>query len=131
MCFRGAIRMPADEPATRIASLLPLPPRDYLILFALVDGPRHGHGILKEVEAGSAGVLFDPANLYRSLRKLDRDGFVVEVTDHTGGVARPIRRRYRLTKLGRAVLTAEARRLTRLADAARARRLVSASEGVE
>jgi PadR family transcriptional regulator, regulatory protein PadR len=122
--------MPADETAAQVASRLPLPPRDYLILFALVDGPRHGHGILKLIEAGSAGVLFDPANLYRSLRKLNRDGFVVEAPDHAP-VSRPIRRRYRLTKLGRAVLTAEARRLTTLADAARARRLVSASQGIE
>jgi PadR family transcriptional regulator, regulatory protein PadR len=122
--------MPVYETAARVAFLLPLQPRDYLILFALVDGPRHGHGILKSVESGSAGVLFDPANLYRSLRKLDRDGFVVEATDHAP-VSGPIRRRYRLTKLGRAVLTAEARRLATLADAARARRLVSAPQGIE
>ncbi len=122
--------MPADETATRVASLLPLPPRDYLILFALVDGPRHGHGILKSVEAGSGGVLFDPANLYRSLRKLHRDGLLIEATDRTS-VSRPIRRRYKLTPLGRAVVTAEARRLAMLADAARARRLVSAPQGIE
>jgi PadR family transcriptional regulator PadR len=122
--------MPDAESAARIASLLPVPPRDYLILFALVDGPRHGHGILKAVESGSAGVLLDPANLYRSLRKLDRDGFV-EATDRAAQVSRPIRRRYRLTKLGRAVLTAEARRLTALAAAARARKLVSAPQGIE
>src|ERR1700683_1202672 len=108
--------MPAHETAARVASLLPVAPRDYLILFALVDGPRHGHGILKAVESESAGVLLDPANLYRSLRTLDRDGFV-EATDRAAQVDRPIRRRYRLTKLGRAVLTAEARRLTRLTDA--------------
>jgi DNA-binding PadR family transcriptional regulator len=123
--------MSADETAARVASLLPVPPRDYLILFALVDGPRHGHGILKSVESGSAGVPLDPANLYRSLRKLDRDGFVVEATDRATPASRPIRRRYRLTKLGRAVLTAEARRLTALAAAARARRLVSAAQGIE
>src|SRR5579863_127549 len=117
--------MPADQTATRIASLLPLLPRDYLILFALVDGPRHGHGILKSVEAGSAGVLFDPANLYRSLRKLHRDGLLIEATDRAP-VSRPIRRRYKLTPLGRAVVTAEAHRLATLADAARARRLVPA-----
>jgi DNA-binding PadR family transcriptional regulator len=121
--------MPAHETtAARVASRLPLPPRDYLILFALVDGPRHGHGILKAVEAGSAGVLLDPANLYRSLRKLERDGSVLEATDRTAAVIGPPRRCYRLTSLGRAVLTAEARRLTTLADAARARRLVSAPE---
>jgi DNA-binding PadR family transcriptional regulator len=122
--------MPANETATRVASLLPLAPRDYLILFALVDGPRHGHGILKSVEAGSAGVPFDPANLYRSLRKLHRDGVLVEATAKVPPT-RPIRRYYRLTTLGRAVLSAEARRLTALADAARARKLVSAAHGIE
>jgi DNA-binding PadR family transcriptional regulator len=118
----------SDRPrprAAHAAAHLPLPPRDYLILFSLVDEARHGHAILKAIEAHADGVPFDPANLYRSLHKLERDGLVIE-TDAPGGVsAGPPRRAYRLTRLGRAVLTAEADRLARLADLARARRLVS------
>jgi DNA-binding PadR family transcriptional regulator len=59
------------------------------------------------------------------LRKLERDGLVIETAGRERDAAGPPRRLYRLTKRGRAVLVAEADRLVRLADAARARRLVS------
>jgi DNA-binding PadR family transcriptional regulator len=109
----------------RVPGLLPLQPRDYLILFALSDGPLHGHGLLKAVEAEAGGVLFDPANLYRLLRKLERD----EMVEERPAAARDEnsrRRRYALTGLGRQVLLAESERLAHLADAARARKLVRA-----
>jgi len=122
--------MPSGLAPTQVAAHLPLSPREYLILFALVDGARHGHGILKSMEAQSDGVIFDPANLYRSLRKLERDGLVVETARRDQEAGGPPRRFYRLTRLGRAVLAAEATRLARLADAARARRLVSPAGGV-
>lgn len=114
----------SSPPAADVKQFLPVPPRDYLVLFALAEGPAHGYGILKAIESGSGGVPFDPANLYRSLRKLARDGLVVE----TGERDRPSAgapRRYRLTAVGRRVLAAEAKRLASLADAARARRLLS------
>lgn len=109
---------------SRAAALLPLQPRDYLILLALADGALHGHGLLKAVEAQAGGVIFDPANLYRLLRKLERDALVHEVVD-TDQHADTRRRQYALTPLGRAVLVAESGRLARLADAARARKLVT------
>jgi DNA-binding PadR family transcriptional regulator len=117
--------MPASPTVADVQALLPLPPRDYLVLFALADGAVHGYGILKAIESGSGGVPFDPANLYRSLRKLTRDGLVVEAAGRERGEAGGPGRRYRLTPLGRRVLIAEARRLASLADAARARHLVS------
>jgi DNA-binding PadR family transcriptional regulator len=114
--------------AADVAAHLPLAPRDYLILFALTESARHGHGILKSVESQSDHVPFDPANLYRSLQKLQRHGLIAE-TDDDEPAAGPPRRCYELTRLGRAVLTAEAHRLTRLADLARARRLVAPPRG--
>jgi len=110
--------------------MLPLQPRDYLILFALVDGERHGHAILEAVESQAGGVVFDPANLYRSLRKMRRQGLVEEAAERRAGQhgGRP-RRFFGLTELGRAVLSAEAERLAQLADAARAKRLVPKSRG--
>jgi DNA-binding PadR family transcriptional regulator len=85
---------------SHVDELLPLQPRDYLILLGLADGEVHGHGILKVMEEHSGGVLFDPANLYRSLRKLERDGLVAEVEDPPPSEdARP-RRYYQLTELG-------------------------------
>ncbi len=116
--------MSSERPNRNTDGLLPLLPRDYLILFALADGELHGHGILKSVEEQSGGVVFDPANLYRSLRKLERSGQVREVEELATTDDRRRRRYYRLTSLGSEVLIAEAGRLVRLADAARARNLV-------
>ena len=114
----------AQSSADRITSLLPLAPRDYLILFALIDGPLHGHGMLKVVESAAGGVVLDPANLYRSLRKLQRDELLVETRASGKAADAGTRRSFALTKLGRAVLAAEAHRLAELADAARRRKLV-------
>ena len=108
----------------RAVALLPLQPRDYLILLALSDGPLHGHGLLKAVEAQAGGVIFDPANLYRLLRKLERDELVNEVRDKSRGIE-PRRRTYALTALGRSVLVAESDRLAHLTEAARRRKLIS------
>lgn len=114
----------------RIAAFLPLPPRDYLILFALVDGGLHGHAILKALEAQAGSVVIDPANLYRTLRKMERDGLVLE--EGRGSRRAEGRRRvYTLTPLGRGTLKAEAMRLAQLADSARVRKLVPASSGLK
>lgn len=118
--------MPSPPDGT-VAALLPLQPRDYLILLALVDEPLHGHGLLKAVEQQAGGVVFDPANLYRLLRKLERDQLVQEVKP--GVKAESRRRQYALTSLGRSVLMAESERLARLAETARARKLVTHRTG--
>lgn len=110
-----------------IQTFLPLAPREYLVLLALAEGPAHGYAILKTIESASGGLPFDPANLYRSLRKLTRDGMVAEAPDRAGDTQGAPRRQYSLTPTGRQVLRAESTRLARLADAARALRLVSRS----
>lgn len=98
--------MDATEP-------LPLSPRDLLVLLALTDGPLHGYGIVKAVEERSeAKVLLDPANLYRTLRRMRRDGWVEEVDEPDPEDAR--RRNFRLTPEGRAVVRAEVERLERV-----------------
>lgn len=106
-------------------SQIPMKPRDYLILFSLSAGERHGYGIVKDVEAQSGGqVRLDPANLYRAVRRLVRDGLVRE-TDAAEDTGADERRRYfAITGLGREVLRLEAARLAALADAARARQLI-------
>ena len=96
---------------------LPLSPRDLLVLLVLGDGPLHGYGILKAVEERSrSGVLLDPANLYRTLRRMRRDGWIEEVED-----ADPAGRRrvFRITRLGRRVAVAEVARLERVVAWAR------------
>ena len=92
----------------------PLAPRDLLILAVLAEGPLHGYGIIKAVEDRSTeGVLLDPANLYRALRRMKRDGWIEEA----GRKGRDARRRsFSLTPAGRTVLGAEVRRLELLLE---------------
>ena len=98
---------------------LPLAPRDLLILAVLAEGPLHGYGIVKSVEARSdSGVLLDPANLYRVLRRMRTRGWIEE--DRPSGPARaggspdPRRRTYSITSRGKEVLAAEVARLEHL-----------------
>lgn len=93
----------------------PLAPRDLLVLSALAGGPLHGYGIIKAVESESeSGTLLDPANLYRVLRRMERDGWVEEAPDAVGEDGDGRRRAYRLTGRGRGLLRAEVERLARL-----------------
>jgi DNA-binding PadR family transcriptional regulator len=109
---------------------LPLSPRDFLILLALAEGPLHGYGILAAVERrGGDEVRLDPANLYRSLKRLRRDGMVEEADPPSPTPAPPEQRRYfRLTDHGRQVAAAEAERLAWLARVAREVRLIGEEE---
>jgi len=100
-----------------IARHLPLAPRDLLILAVLAEGPLHGYGIIKAVEERSrSGVLLDPANLYRTLRRMRKAQWLEEVEDD-GDDER--RRTFAVTGLGRRVLAAEVERLERLLGQAR------------
>ena len=111
-------------------SQIPLNPRDYLILFALVSEERHGYGIVKQVEADSHGqVSLDPANLYRAVKRLIRDGMLAEGDKRPAPDAGDQRRRYyAITAFGREVVALEAARLATLADAARAESLIPGPE---
>jgi DNA-binding PadR family transcriptional regulator len=110
-------------------SLLPLNPNDYLILFTLVAGERHGYGIVKEVEKESRGrIRIDPANLYRSMKRLTRDGLVKDADCRPAAEAQGERRRYyAITDFGRRVVTLEASRLAELVEAGRDRKLIPES----
>ncbi len=81
-----------------------------MILAVLSEGPLHGYGIIKAVEARSeSGVLLDPANLYRVLRRM-RELEWLEDADNDA-----LRRRvHRITPTGATVLGAELDRLQRL-----------------
>lgn len=94
---------------------LPLAPRDLMILAVLAEAPLHGYGLVKAVESrSSSGVLLDPANLYRVLRRMRALEWIEEAEDDEER-----RRTYRITGAGRAVLVAELARLERLLAQAR------------
>lgn len=95
---------------------LPLAPRDLLILVTLVEGPSHGYGLIKAVEERSeSGVLLDPANLYRVLRRMRELGWIEEEEGRDDSR----RRVHRITQRGRAIVAAELARLERLLGQAR------------
>jgi DNA-binding PadR family transcriptional regulator len=97
----------------------PLKPADFHILLALAEGPCHGYGIMKEVERESNGdVRLEIGSLYRLLARMLDSGLLEEVD----GDER--RRYYRLSRLGRRVLKAEAERLAGLVELFRARKLL-------
>ena len=111
-------------------SMLPLNPREFLILFALVEGELHGYGLVKALEQQSGGdVHIDPANLYRLIKRLKRDGLVSETDRRPAPESANERRRYyAITEFGREVVAAEAERLDKLAAAARERKLISGTQ---
>jgi len=105
------------------SSLLPLTPAVFHILLALAEGERHGYSVMQEVETRTGGVVrMGPGTLYGSLKRMVASGLIESAGERQEAGER--RRFYALTKLGRAVLQAEARRLETLVDAARARRVL-------
>lgn len=106
---------------------LPLNPRTFALLLALLEGPAHGYRLKQAVEERSDGsVVLDPGSLYRSIARLVDDGLVEGCKappDELGEDAR--RRYYRATDLGRRVVAAEATRLRGLLDHADAARLLA------
>jgi len=92
----------------------------FLVLTALVREPRHGYGIVREVEELSEGrVQLKIGTLYGVLDRMAADGMVKLDREevHNGR----LRRYYRLTEPGARALEAEALRLAGHAEAARER----------
>ena len=102
---------------------LPLTPAVFHILLALAEGPRHGYSVMQEVEARTGGVVrMGPGTLYGSLKRMVTAGLIQAAGETDADGER--RRHYALTRLGKAVLQAEAERLETLVAAARARRVL-------
>ena len=84
----------------RVANLGRSSDRGLLVLVSLADGAKHGYALLKDIEA-FAGVRLSPGTLYAAIARLEDAGLVEPV----GSAER--RRPYRLTSVGRQVLSAE------------------------
>ena len=105
-------------------SSLPLGAATFYILLALAGGERHGYGVIKEVEAQTAGTIkLGPGTLYRVIKQLLADGWIAEIDGDAGGDGER-RRYYRLTERGRSIARAEAERLDDLVAVARQRNLL-------
>jgi len=96
----------------------------FLMLVALAEGPRHGYGLIQDVERLSGGkTKLRPGTLYATLDRLSSKGFIEASGEEV--VEGRHRRYYRLTSAGTAVLESESKQ--RLATAAEALRRLGIS----
>lgn len=104
----------------------PLSTQVFHILLSLVDDDLHGYAIIQDVATRTEGeVRLTASTLYAAVKRLLEAGWIEERSTRPPGVADdPRRRYYRLTRVGREVARAEARRLEQLAAMARAKRLL-------
>ena len=113
----------------RPESLLPLTAVAFEILLTLSDGDAHGYHVMQEVERRTSGAItLHPGTLYRALARLMDEQLIDELDARPASKDDERRRYYTLTKLGRAVLEAEAARLEQQVREARARRLIRKAE---
>ncbi len=106
----------------------PLTAAMFNVLLALSDSDKHGYAILKDVEAQTGGeVQLSTGTLYGIIKRLVNDGWIVEARRRPPVAEDDQRRRYyHLTDEGRQVAVAEAERMEKLIDRARAKRLITA-----
>jgi len=87
-----------------------------LVLLSLVEQPRHGYSILKDVEQMSAGrVVLSTGTLYGALQRLLREGWIERFEEDESSRDR---RAYRLTSRGRRNLQTEVDRMRHLSKLA-------------
>ena len=104
--------------------VLPLTPLSMAILLALAGGDRHGYALMKEIERQTDGTLKPgTGSLYAALQRLMDDGLIEESPELPTADHDQRRRYYRITGAGRDVALAEARRMMRVLDVAREKRL--------
>jgi DNA-binding PadR family transcriptional regulator len=119
----------AKTPTADPRSFLPLTPFAFQVLLALSDTPRHGYGIIREIDERTDGVIrLRTGTLYTLLQRL-LDEALIEESDDRGHPDKDDERRryYAVTALGRAVLHAEARRLEAVVGEARRKHVLGKS----
>ncbi len=111
-----------------IEDLLPLKPMEFLVLLVLMDGERHGYGIVQDIVERTDGKMRPlPGNLYAVLRRLMESGLLSESSRRPSKDMDDERRRYyRITALGRQVLSADAERMKSLVRQVEAHELIKA-----
>lgn len=92
-----------------LKSYIPLSEPSFLLLSSLVE-ERHGYGIMQRVaEITSGRVSLGAGTVYTILYKMEQDGLIEVISE----VDR--RKIYRITPVGKRILTAECSRLQELA----------------
>ena len=102
-----------------------MPTACFHVLLALADAPRHGLGIVEEVERKTNGrVSLGPGSLYGSLKRLTEDGWIRDSLDHPGENEDTRRRYYEITSEGQQALRDELEILEAVLDSARQKSLL-------
>jgi len=101
-------------------------PLTYEILLALADAPRHGYGIIKEIEV-RAGADSAPSTgaLYLALQRMESEGLIEESRRRPAASEDRRRRYWSITARGRETAKAESERLAALVAAARRKDLLA------
>jgi|SRR5580693_4955441 DNA-binding PadR family transcriptional regulator len=107
---------PTPPPLPDPARLLPLKPVVFEVLLSLLDGERHGYGVVGDIaQRSGGGIRLEPGNLYRTLRgMLDLDLIAESDRRPAPDLDDQRRRYYRITAFGERVAAAEAARLRSL-----------------
>lgn len=85
-----------------------------LVLMSLLDGPKHGHAIIKDIDT-SVGVRLGPGTLYGALTKLEERGLIAPL--EPAGRRRP----YEITAEGRTAVSENMARWERVVRTTAAR----------
>jgi len=87
---------------------VPMTETGFYILFCL-QNPQHGYGITQKVKEMTNGeIVISAGTMYGTLSKMEKDGLIIFDSEEEK------RKLYRITDLGREVLTVEIRRIERL-----------------
>lgn len=87
---------------------VPMTETSFYILFCLQE-EMHGYSITQKVKAMTDGeVVITPGTMYGSLSKMEKDGLICFAREEEK------RKLYRMTELGREILSLEIRRIQRL-----------------
>jgi DNA-binding PadR family transcriptional regulator len=108
-----------------------LSPQVVYILLALAIKERHGYEIMKQVKHDSLGkITMGPGTLYGAIKRLLKDGWVVQAEERElVGKVDERRRYYRLTELGRKQLAMELERYEEMLQLARNNHIVVSAHG--
>ncbi|HVS12598.1 MAG TPA: PadR family transcriptional regulator [Thermoanaerobaculia bacterium] len=88
---------------------------DMLVLNALLEGPEHGYGVARRIEAAAGDLKVEEGSLYPALYRMERRGWIASRAGRSEN-NRPARF-YRLTAAGRRQLGRETERWARFTDA--------------
>lgn len=111
-CGRGdPIRLKSAEDEVRVQASCPCPPSrlerfaEPCLLLSLAEQPAHGYQLIEKLASiGLEELAPDPTVVYRTLRRMERDGLVT--SEWIPGEAGPAKRLYRLTPEGEELLHA-------------------------